>query len=246
MDVLYVLGTGSTHNNQELRYSLRSLARYAQNIGRVYVVGECPRWINKNVVTHIPCDDPYDRKCKNIWHKVFYATEYSNISNEFLLSSDDIFHIKPIDLDNYPYFHKNGGKVGVDSSLRNTRIWEIMEETKFLLRKYRYPMEDYGGGHCLHHVDSEILRHMPKMMVDVLSGLYGGAFDVIMGNAIVKLKHPATTPRRDVKLCSVENEEDFFKQLGDTESFSINDKAWDDFVGKWLRKEFKEKCIYEH
>lgn len=246
MDILYVLGTGSKHSNQELRYSLRSLARYGENIGNVYIVGECPRWVNKKVVKHIPYKDEYDRKCKNIWSKVLYAIDHCDISNEFLLSADDIFHVKPIDLDHYPYYHKNGDKVSVPTSLRNSPIGNIVQETMDLLQKYKYPIEDYGGGHCLHHVNIEILRKMPKITADVFAGKYGGAFDVIMGNAIVKLTHPTTTRRKDIKILSAEDEEDFRSQIGNAESFSISDSALDGFVGKWLRKEYKEKCIYEN
>jgi hypothetical protein len=245
MDVLYVLGKGSKHKDQELCWSLRSLERYGINVGNVYIVGECPIWVNKKVVTHIPCNDPYNRKCKNIWHKVLYAIDHCEIGNEFLLSADDIFHIKPIDIDNYPYYHKNGKEVGSSESANDTPIAEILNETRSLLQKYKYPLEDYGGGHCLHHVNVSILRRMPKITADVFSGNRGGAFDVIMGNAIVKLQNPITTPRTDIKLRVVNNEKDFYKQIGDAESFSVSDRVLDGFVGKWLRKEFRRKCKYE-
>lgn len=246
MDILYVLGSGSKHNNMELKYSLRSLERYCINVGRVYIVGECPRWINKKEVTHIPCNDPYERKCKNIWHKVLYAIDHCDISNEFLLSADDIFHVRPIDLDHYPYYHKNGCDVTVPESLKGSSIGEIIQETRNLLDKYHYPVEDFGGGHCLHHVNVSILRKMPKMIADVFAGERGGAFDVIMGNAIVKLTHPVTVKRKDIKLQSVDDEKDLFEQIGNAESFSINNSVLDGYLGRWFRKEYKRKCKYEN
>lgn len=246
MDVLYILGKGSKHNNEELRYSLRSLEYYCGGcLGKVYLVGECPDWVNKERVTYIPFADKYDRKCKNIWAKILYAIDHSDLPDEFLISSDDIFHIKQQDLNHYPYYHKNGLYVGVASHLRGTNIWYILEETKQLLRKYNYPLEDYGGGHCLHHVNVPVLKKMPKITADVFNGIYGAPFDVIMGNAIVKLLKPITVKRKDIKLESVKDESDFYNQIGDTEAFSIDDKAWDDFVGEWLKNKFKEKSRYE-
>jgi len=246
MDILYILGSGSKHNNEELRYSLRSLEYCCGgSLGRVYLVGECPDWLNKEQVTYIPFKDRYNRKCKNIWAKILYAIDHSDLPNEFLLSSDDIFHIKEQDLDNYPYYHKNGLYVGVANYLRGTNIWYILEETKALLRRYNYPMEDYGGGHCLHHVNVSILKNMPKITADVFNGTYGAPFDVIMGNAIVKLLKPKTIVRKDIKLESVKNEADFYKQIGDSESFSIDDKAWDDFVGEWLKQKYPKKSRFE-
>ena len=37
MDVLYIVGTGSKHDNLELRWSLRSLAKFGRGVGRVIV-----------------------------------------------------------------------------------------------------------------------------------------------------------------------------------------------------------------
>lgn len=245
MDVLYVVGSGSMHNNEELRYSLRSLAKMAKNIGKVYIVGECPSFIDRDKVTHIPCADMYNRKCKNIWKKVLMAIENSDIGNEFLMSSDDIFHIKEQDLDNYPYYWKNGAQVSVPASMRNTSMWAIIQECRKLLTKYNYPLWDYGGGHCLHHMDKSILLNMPKITREAFAGKYGAPIDVMMGNAIVKLKNPQVVKRKDIKLVAVKDEEDFYRQIGEAKEFSINDKAWDDFVGNWLAKRFPEKCVYE-
>ena len=57
IDFLYVLGSGSEYNNLELRLSLRSIDKYAHNLGRVFIVGEKPDWI-KNVI-HIPVKDEF-------------------------------------------------------------------------------------------------------------------------------------------------------------------------------------------
>lgn len=43
MDILYIVGKGrSLCDNKELRYSLRSLAKYGKNIDRIFVAGYCP------------------------------------------------------------------------------------------------------------------------------------------------------------------------------------------------------------
>lgn len=49
MDVLYILGSGSPFNNDELRYSLRSLEKNGVNVSRVIVVGENPGFLSENV-----------------------------------------------------------------------------------------------------------------------------------------------------------------------------------------------------
>ena len=45
MDVVYILGTGSTSNDNEIRYSLRSIEKYLIGFNVVYIVGECPKFL---------------------------------------------------------------------------------------------------------------------------------------------------------------------------------------------------------
>lgn len=49
MDILYYIGSGSHHNNQELRYSLRALETHCKDIGDVWIVGNKPHFLNNNV-----------------------------------------------------------------------------------------------------------------------------------------------------------------------------------------------------
>ena len=69
MDILYCLGEGSKWNNNELRYSLRSLEKFGKNVGNIYVVGYDPG-ILSDKVTFIDCPNKYDRKQKNILQAV--------------------------------------------------------------------------------------------------------------------------------------------------------------------------------
>ena len=108
MDILYTLGKGSAWQDNELRYSLRSIEKYGKNVGRIYIVGDwCPGFINRDKVTFIKCEQPYKDKFKNILYSIVYACEHSDIAEEFLLSSDDHFYMQPTDFDDYPYWLKS-------------------------------------------------------------------------------------------------------------------------------------------
>ncbi len=100
MDVLYILGRGSKHDNLELRLSIRTLEANGKNIDRVFIVGNKPEWV-QNVI-HIPAEDTY-QKMQNHAHKVLKAI-YGGISEDFLLMNDDFFMLKPFDVETYPYY----------------------------------------------------------------------------------------------------------------------------------------------
>ena len=70
ISVVYPLGTGSKWQNNELRYSLRSLSKIS-GIGDVFIVGEKPDWV-RNVI-HIPCKDVPFRKEYSIYTKIMAA-----------------------------------------------------------------------------------------------------------------------------------------------------------------------------
>lgn len=108
MDIVYILGTGSPWQNNELRYSLRSVEKYLSAYDRIFVVGERPDWLTG--VIHIPCydyttgDSRY--KERNICKKVLKACEDERISENFLFCNDDYFFLRPVEVFKIANYHR--------------------------------------------------------------------------------------------------------------------------------------------
>ena len=120
MDVVYPISggkhgrkkLGSKWDNNELRYSLRSLERYFPNMARVFIVGHKPDWLTN--VIHLPAEDRHRKnKDANIIDKVLLACR-SGVSPTFLRLSDDQCLLQPWDgLVAYHFGHapdRGGGK----------------------------------------------------------------------------------------------------------------------------------------
>lgn len=91
MDVVYILGTGSQWQDNELRYSLRSLCNLKHD--RVFIIGERPDWLTN--IVHIPAEDIYGpEKQRNAIHKLGIAID-SDVSDNFVLMNDDFFILRP-------------------------------------------------------------------------------------------------------------------------------------------------------
>ena len=103
MDVLYILGRGSKHDDMELRLSLRCLEKNAEGIDRIFIVGNCPDWVQN--VTHIPAEDTWTAE-NNSFQKILIACR-SDISDEFLLMNDDFFMLAPFNVETYPYYDRD-------------------------------------------------------------------------------------------------------------------------------------------
>lgn len=93
IDAVYVLGKGSTWQDNELRFSLRSLEQYVSGIRNVWIVGELPAWV-QNVV-HVPFSDSHVCKERNIMDKVLRVCREEALTEEFLFLNDDHFALKP-------------------------------------------------------------------------------------------------------------------------------------------------------
>src|ERR1035438_10130107 len=104
VDVVYKLGSGSDNNNDELRYSLRSLSKF-RDLGKVYIVGYKPDFI-QNVI-HIPMEDIFkSNKDANLIEKLSAAAKCPDISDCFLNMSDDQIFLAEFFYEDFiiPYF----------------------------------------------------------------------------------------------------------------------------------------------
>lgn len=93
-DVVYVLGRGSYWQDNELRYSLRSLERFITGIGTIYVVGQKPKWLTG--VTHLQYPDRHACKERNIMEKMAYCCGHPDLSQQFLHVHDDHTALAPM------------------------------------------------------------------------------------------------------------------------------------------------------
>lgn len=91
MNILYVMGTGSKWYDNELRYSLRSLAQASNSSQpKVYIVGYIPDFINTNIVNCLPTIQLFDHPSRDTLAKILQAIDFFSLK-DFTLMADDIF-----------------------------------------------------------------------------------------------------------------------------------------------------------
>lgn len=243
MDILYCLGEGSKWNNNELRYSLRSLEKFGKNVGNIYVVGYNPG-ILSDKVTFIDCPNKYDRKQKNILQAVVYAVEHSNIEEEFLYSSDDHFYIRETDFNNYPYFYKGELIAKVSNENRFKKYFLSLVETRILLKKYNLPYYNFSQ-HGNTHFTREGIKRAKQIIEESYHTRYGCEPTCIVLNTIYSYSPFEIIKRDDLKIKNLKDKEDLIIKIGNREVFSISDMAIEKGVKEYLEQLFPEKSIYE-
>ena len=91
MHYLYPLDWNSRWDNNELRYSLRSLEKHCQ-VDSVTVVGNCPRWLQN--VQHVPFNPMDGSKINREYTALLGALPY--VPNEFVFMNDDFYVMEPM------------------------------------------------------------------------------------------------------------------------------------------------------
>ena len=242
-DILYIVGSGSEWNNNELRYSLRSIAKNGRNIGRVFLVGYKPDWVSDEVI-HIPCGDPYDRKHKNILNKVVYAMEHSDIGSHFLISSDDHYYMMPTDFDKLPIYYKARE---IPAKVVGRKRWEeyslSVHDTRGILEERGLPIYQTNP-HCNTHWDAEVYR-ANKALFDLCMWLpLGGEMNCVMGNLLIS---SGATPIEfnDAKLSRDLTEAEIARRAKKSGCISSVPEIEGSTLAHYLEKVFNDKCKYE-
>lgn len=173
MDVVYILGAGSLANNEELRYSLRSLALHMQDLGKLYVVGEKPDFLDN--FTHIPAQDIYTEKWKNAHSKTRLACSLGQLSEEFLLMNDDHFMLEPFKGSEWPFYALADSSGGVDGPNSFHIHCPIRLKKEWYLA---LPLDlEAKGVHSPRTFYSNFYKAPPTFCNDFILNVRGNAFD---------------------------------------------------------------------
>lgn len=131
-DIVIPLNSRSTQKNQELRYCLRSIEQHLAGVGNVFIIGECPEWL-QNII-HIPfTEDPRNRyRDRNIMLKMSEACKDQRVSDDFLMVHDDHFLLADYEAGKFPYYHMgpmNEGQGQYGYTKDNTKALLSLEES---------------------------------------------------------------------------------------------------------------------
>ena len=243
-DVLYTLGPDSGHDNQELRWSLRSVAMFGRNVGRVIVAGYPPDWLSDEVV-RFPVERPEGlRKDAVIFHNVMSAIDAGVVSWTFLLSSDDHFLTAPCDFDATPLWarEKDGAPVSIPpyANGRGGNDYRlVLDQTRRVLLAAGYGIAKTNP-HRNTVIDYRLAPELKRLRDAAPDKSVGIEINCAMGN----LRHDVMgVPFRLMKDWKVRHLRTDAVAAG---AFSIRDAAFDDpaFVA-YMGSLFREPCVYE-
>ena len=222
-DIVYFVK--DTPTNEELRYSVRSLANFPH--GKVWFYGGCPDGLKPDRHVYVKQDQP--TKWANIFKMYKMVCNNKEISEDFWLFNDDFFIMKKVKKG--PNYYEG------DLYKRVVTLEDAHGGITPYSQQLRYTLQELEGMVCetknyALHVPMLMNREKGKELCNIISGpmircVYGNYFKV------------GGEDHRDVKIDRLD------RVAKDTEYLSTNDKSFKGMVGDQIRATFPDKCKYE-
>jgi hypothetical protein len=233
MDIVYILGTGSVWEDNEIRFSLRSVVKNVLDLENVFVIGERPKWLRTAI--WIPCSDPYSQKWKNGYHKISRACREPAISDEFLLMNDDFFFFKPIKAKEYPFYYND--PLCRSNPHCSRKFLTTKSKTAAELRRHHKGTLDFSLHRPLRY-QKRLFLDMPQPSFEWL-GFSPRSFYVNYYNFRgTKCREPLISP--------LQKEKDFERFASEYTDFSIfTATARSSVFRSWIKKRFPKPSRFE-
>ena len=236
IDVLYIVGDGSLYNNEELKYSLRSLEENCWDVRDVYIAGYCPDFIDKGKVIWCDVQDVSNPRFNHWWkvHNTF--KKHKEMTKDVVLMYDDIFMTKQVSLEHYPYYYS--GELYARTEINRYHL--AKQKSKVFLETIGKPILDFEN-HCpIRYNRSKFLK-----MEDIFSGLKD---DVVRLSVRSVYANQYSKPKEMVMQTDLKIREpvqNIEKVIKNHDYFSISADQLKGEVLRWLQERYKHKSKWE-
>lgn len=240
MKALYPLGTGSTWNNNELRYSLRSL-QCVSDLSGVIIVGVNPGFLSGDVF-FIPQHRIFNNPAQGIFENILAACRCKRTPETFLLVNDDYFFIAEVQAKTYPYYHT--GQIKDRLKTCSGEYYNHLFTTQEELKRRGLPTLNFDSHYPMIVEKSKVLQLAE--MYD-WNRQYGYTFKSIycntFGHEVQAIQEGEFRP--DCKVNAPHSLEWWVNFCSEREMFSIGDLAIGEGLIDFFRELFSEKSIFE-
>ena len=238
MDLLYVIGPDSGHGNRELRWSLRSVAKYARGLGRVVVAGYPPDWLSEEVV-RFPFPNESRGKLRNQARALFAAVGAGVVGpGEFAFTDDDVFLSAPLDLNALPFFCRSPSIPPLHRQTQGGDAYrQLLANTREALIDNGYPCVE-AVGHAIRRLRTDEAVEVRRLWEAWPEP--GIEMQAAFQNVRARRERVDFTHRDDIKLRSWD------EAAVKSGMFSIGDRAFEDGrVLEWFETTFGSPCRFE-
>jgi len=246
MDLVYIIANGN--ENEDLKYSLRSIAKYAPPFDNIWIAGYKPDWLNE-YMGHIPTiqTSEYSRYAKARLN-ILAACNTRAVSKDFILMNDDFILTKPIEsweksilkikntLDKQAQIYIEKNMIS-EYTKAFSKCSDLIKELSNKEIAYNYelhiPMIINKKKFLDMFTNKDIIKYMRNNLVFLYRSFYGNLYNVKFDDIIddVKINLNVDCNKFESEWISI-----FDAYIGNSRYKKFN---------KFIQDQFPNKCIYE-
>jgi hypothetical protein len=259
MDVVYIF-KHSDHQDFEIRYSLRSIEKYAPYIRKIWIYGDRPDFISDDttLIEHVP----HERTSRilgvktpvtNTFLLMFLSSLIPELSSEYLFFSDDFFLLKDLPIENARkvLFVEDMALTSYESRGRGAWI-EAMWRTYDLLKRLGYTGYNFETHVPTYLTRSQVMNAYCELKDFVTEDRWYG----MIGPTAI-LNHAFRNEKMTIYNLQAENSRggfwnkppsSFEKIMAEAEGktyFNFDDDAFDNNIRRFLSERFPARSKYE-
>jgi hypothetical protein len=242
VDVAYILGYA--RNNEELRFSLRSVDKNLKHDG-VILSGFPPEWTQNTARLSVPAKGAA-RKFLNAARNMLAICQWEDTSQEFILMNDDFFVIEPVD--EVQTHHRGYLERAIEIQFKkwgNSPYYKGMVATLEYLRGIGIDNPLAYHLHVPMVVDKTI---MEEVLIDtgVTSPKPSTRPNYLLRTIYGNVANVGGTRSRDVKVASLKSADLTSVLRHGSPYLSTGDQSWrSGAVGRYIVGQFPDPCQYE-
>ena len=242
IDVLIPYASAASKNGgSELRYALRSIQSFLPNLGRVFVATDNPPdWLKDVEIVPVP-DTHTSNKDANLFDKILRVCQTTDISERFLIWSDDQVALQPIDIDKLNIYNV---RTRNDFTRKSSKWARRMVHTFDYLREQGIEISNNWDSHTPHLYNKcDVVRiltscnyiNAPGYCLDtLLSGLSRKTPDIKQDD----VKYTAESAEQ-AQTWTQSNNSTGYSWLG------YDDRGFENGVNEWLNAKFPTLSRFE-
>lgn len=222
----------STSNGLELRYTLRGIEKYFPDLENVFIIGDCPGFIQHVIHERYPDSPQRHHKQANIYGKLIHLCYDKRVSGTFCWFSDDHFLLAPF-VSEYNYnsdLNDSIRKMSIHQTYRNTLL-----NTQEVLG---IEGKDYGHGPMV--LDKEKFKRAFRSVDWSIPWGYAIKSVYCEMNNIPGKQFP------DLKIKAPLSVSNIHRLIDGRPYFSIDDRGLNANMKEVLENLFPQKSIYEN
>lgn len=131
----------SAAKGEELKYALRAWSQNFEDC-HIIIIGDKPDFVSEEVI-HIPVVLKHSQPQIDVTVKILQAIASDLVTDEFILTNDDIYPVNPISLEDIALL-KSIGTFGKTKKNASDGYKKIVARTVEMLKRERYPIHDYA------------------------------------------------------------------------------------------------------